>query len=325
MAALKREGWTKGSFCFILSRSENKWFLGKIEDVVGELQNEWLVVKYGNNFKKTKKIQRNSEFIKEVPSDHAVHFKVSSLVSIYSTVTNMWCDGKIIDIFKDKEGEWLKITYYDQDIENVVEIQRFSSDLKYRSIEKSEEKQVELPEPPSWQQIDEWIIDYVLCLEGANTFIRTPEMEQTYQAQKKRNAETYVKYSDFIKHTIFKCDVVTVDNKLKAVELGPNQKFAVLEPNVFPYHLPPHVDHLVLFATHSLLKYEIESMVEADYPNMDYLWWRNLPSKQSIPDIWHVQIIIKNQIVDGINLLLCGFLSNSPFIDKIGVHYSRVL
>ena len=56
----------------IFSRSNNKWYLGRIEDVTGKLKNEWLIVRYDNN-KKTKKIQRNSKDVQPIHYEEINH------------------------------------------------------------------------------------------------------------------------------------------------------------------------------------------------------------------------------------------------------------
>eukprot|EP01084_Bolivina_argentea_P286405 491278_1 len=61
---IERENWKVNSFCMIYSRSKSQWFEGKIIEIYGELEDEWLVVKYNN--KSTKEIQRNSKDLKPV-------------------------------------------------------------------------------------------------------------------------------------------------------------------------------------------------------------------------------------------------------------------
>eukprot|EP01084_Bolivina_argentea_P263944 446935_1 len=96
----------------------------------GEKHEEWLVVRYGPNNKKTKKIQRNCADIKLLPLDHASYFKQGSTCKIYSHLISSWCNGQVIEIFRDNEGEWLKIKYTEDDKIRVCDIQRYSTDIK---------------------------------------------------------------------------------------------------------------------------------------------------------------------------------------------------
>merc|ERR1712013_480284 len=78
--------------------------------------------------------------------------------------------------------------------------------------------------------------------------------------------------------------------KLKAVDSDASS--AVLLPNDFEYHLEDGIEHLVLFSTESLDKDRVESMVKEQYPTQHFLWWRNPIARQTIPDIWHVQVLV---------------------------------
>lgn len=120
----------------IYSRSNKKWYDGKIENIItvtddndhNKQVTEWLIVRYNN--KKTKRIQRNCNDIKPIPNNHNVLLKKKSFCLIYSNITKLWCKGQIISIFNDKEGEWLKIKYWDTNEHKICDIQRYSKDLK---------------------------------------------------------------------------------------------------------------------------------------------------------------------------------------------------
>eukprot|EP01083_Nonionella_stella_P109896 321035_1 len=126
---LARLSWTIQSNLLIFSRSKQKWYEGKIEKINGQLQEEWLVVRYDSN-RKTKEIQRNSTDVKPLPSNHPLALQKGSLCSVYSDKTYNWYKGEIINVFNDAEGEWLKVKYKEEDSVQTAELQRFSSDLK---------------------------------------------------------------------------------------------------------------------------------------------------------------------------------------------------
>ena len=114
----------------IYSRSKNKWLEGKVTQIDGEGVDEWLVVKYGQNNKKIKRIQRNCADIKPIPPDHPSFFVKGSFCSILSPELSIWCDGEVIDIFHDEQGEWLKVKYNENGTDVVCDIQRYSNDIK---------------------------------------------------------------------------------------------------------------------------------------------------------------------------------------------------
>eukprot|EP01083_Nonionella_stella_P084699 234537_1 len=125
-----RAHWCIGSLCLIYSRSKTKWFKGKITSIYSETNEEWLRVKYGANFHKTKSIQRYSKYIIPIIEDQSSLFRKGSICSIYSYTTNSWCNGEVMKIFSDKDGEWMKVTYEECNVTMVCDIQRYSNDIR---------------------------------------------------------------------------------------------------------------------------------------------------------------------------------------------------
>eukprot|EP01083_Nonionella_stella_P162410 533194_1 len=161
---------------------------------------------------------------------------------------------------------------------------------------------VEHASPNTWKQCKLWIADHTLCDEGVHTLVRTPIIQQKYEEQQTHVSKYYVNYSDYIKHKIFKnkvrkmhIETMNKDNKCLTTQLtavNSNQPQAILISNDFGYHLEKGVHHLVLFSTQPINEDQINTMIEEQHPNKRYLWWRNPVSKQSIPDIWHVQVLV---------------------------------
>eukprot|EP00484_Ammonia_sp_Unknown_P016751 CAMPEP_0197041218 /NCGR_PEP_ID=MMETSP1384-20130603/17796_1 /TAXON_ID=29189 /ORGANISM="Ammonia sp." /LENGTH=491 /DNA_ID=CAMNT_0042472099 /DNA_START=36 /DNA_END=1511 /DNA_ORIENTATION=- len=139
----QREKWKVGSPCLIYSRSENRWYDAKITKIINEggdektveeekqaaLTQEWLIVNYKNG-KKNKRIQRKCQDIKPIPSDHILSLKKGSICLIYSSIIKLWCEGKVISVFTDEDGEWLKVKYWDTNEHKICEIQRYSPELQ---------------------------------------------------------------------------------------------------------------------------------------------------------------------------------------------------
>eukprot|EP01084_Bolivina_argentea_P317513 550528_1 len=127
-----RLSWTIGSRCLIYSRSKSKWMQAEIIDIKGKEKDEWLVVKYGEtndtSKRKKKQIQRYCEDIK--PND-AYSYQVGSKCQIFSEISTMWCNGEVIEIYTDQEGEWLTVKYLIKDKDFMAcDIQRYSSQIK---------------------------------------------------------------------------------------------------------------------------------------------------------------------------------------------------
>eukprot|EP01084_Bolivina_argentea_P195496 335356_1 len=164
-----RLSWKVGSFCLIYSRSDNKWHNGQIQSITtstsdmkeekefdshhAKHQNEWLIVKYKNN-KKTKRIQRLCKDIKPIENNYNISLNQHSYCLIYSNVLDIWCKGQIIKIFKDSEGEWLRVKYWDTNEHKICDIQRFSKDLKIYSQRLLYQSIIDIPTAPKpWQDI----------------------------------------------------------------------------------------------------------------------------------------------------------------------------
>jgi len=69
-----------------------------------------------------------------------------------------------------------------------------------------------------------------------------------------------------------------------------------------------NIAHMVLWSTHHMEKSRVNTIIEDAYPNMHYLWWENPIKKRSVPDVHHVQILIKMKETDQASLLLQGFI-----------------
>jgi len=129
-----RAKWKVGSKCWIFSRSSKKWFDANITNIffVGDRnqrRNEWLVVRYDQG-KRTKKIQRSCPDIKPITDDDVCSLKAGSKCLILSTELDVWVCGRVLSVFEDEEGEWLKVKYIEDNIWKVCDIQRYSKQLR---------------------------------------------------------------------------------------------------------------------------------------------------------------------------------------------------
>ena len=117
----------------IRARSNNKWYNGFIVNIeiniIDDLNNEWLIVKYNKN-KKTKKIQRYCNDIKPIPNNNILSLDINSKCLIYSDIDNKWLNGEVISIHKEDDGEWLTIKFVENNKNKICEIQRYSEEIK---------------------------------------------------------------------------------------------------------------------------------------------------------------------------------------------------
>merc|ERR1719334_334288 len=128
----EEEEWKVGSDCLVFSRSSNQWFDAKIVDIFFMSDsNEWLVVEYDEG-RKTKQIQRNCADIKPIPKDHILSLKKDSkcLVLGADTHRDVWLSGRVIAVYENAEGEWLRVKYFERDLWRTCEIQRYSEQLR---------------------------------------------------------------------------------------------------------------------------------------------------------------------------------------------------
>jgi len=186
-----------------------------------------------------------------------------------------------------------------------------------------------LHKPATWE-------DCVRCVkpghdglkdEADGVIVRPDEYNEIYKQQRARNNKLYVSYPDFIKHKFMSHNVEVVVckeqdgdktifvNKLQIIKKEEGYKFFVIKRNDFPYLVERPMAHFVIFSTYGLNKKEVEDEVEEKYPNMEYVWWQNPVNKRSIPEIWHVHVIVK--LIDKkLDLLITGYLRQNCYKNK---------
>ena len=64
--------------------------------------------------------------------------------------------------------------------------------------------------------------------------------------------------------------------------------------NGFPYDFPGNISHYVLFAGKPLLKRTVSLIIRQNFPGRETLWFVNTPDLQSIKDLWHCHIFVKD-------------------------------
>ena len=154
------------SSCSIYSRSKKQWLPGVVNDIFIDpnTNQEWLIVKYGNN--KSKRIQRlcndlqadyndlfdpymdapyndDNEMKYEI-NDARMLLDIGSPCEIYSRSKNKWYNGTISDIFIDRKTnqEWLVIKYGKN---KSKKIQRLCDDLQIAKDDLEVDEDEKLP------------------------------------------------------------------------------------------------------------------------------------------------------------------------------------
>ena len=79
--------------------------------------------------KKRKRIQRHCGDIRPIPRDHVLSLRVGSKCLIHSNIVKRFVEGSVVSIYRDEEGEWLKVRYWDTNEHKLCDIQRFSKEL----------------------------------------------------------------------------------------------------------------------------------------------------------------------------------------------------
>merc|ERR1712154_643979 len=118
-------------------------------------------------------------------------------------------------------------------------------------------------------------------------------LESVTKLYEKEREETKATYADFIKHKKLQYEVQSESadsSKLKAVDR--KESFAALLPNEFAYHLESGVKHYVLWSTEKVEAAKVKEMVTAKHPDKAYLWWRNPTERRSVPDVFHLQVLV---------------------------------
>merc|ERR1711933_696707 len=114
------------------------------------------------------------------------------------------------------------------------------------------------------------------------------------------------------KFLAFEVELIIDDNdkkkKWKAIDKDTAYKQHALFPNHFPYHFEDEIAHLVLWPTERLEKSKVDAIIQDAYPQMSYLWWENPIGKKTVPDVPHVQVLVRMEDNDRQSLLLQGYI-----------------
>ena len=143
--------------------------------------------------------------------------------------------------------------------------------------------------------------DILAKRDGAKfVFNRTPEVYSKYVLGIIRSRNTYNRYSDNIKINILKWKAVLrpedLYGRIHAVQCE-NSLPIVLTPNAYPYNLTDDIQHYILWSVDPLSTERMNEEAQkrlALIPGIGtikkFVAYVNLPTEQSIPDIWHCHV-----------------------------------
>ena len=156
---------------------------------------------------------------------------------------------------------------------------------------------VEMEEGTSWDELEPFTRDNVLNEDGLKLLSRTDEMWERYDMQREEQMKKYVDYSDFIRAEFLGFDVKKVmmdygEFRLISVPKHEGYRCVRFTINDFPLHLKSDIDHYCLWSTHKMTKSEIEKQITREFPDTKYIWWENANDRKTVPEVWHIQVLI---------------------------------
>ena len=134
----------------------------------------------------------------------------------------------------------------------------------------------------SWDYIKQFHLNPPLKEECV---YRSLETQLAYEQHRQTLATQGITIKDYIISKYFKCP--------KSIERGWN-----IVPNNFPLHLSPDIQHLVIWMSpqKQFSDTNIVDIIEkymAEKQHHEYIYYRNIPERRSIPTIDHMQIFVR--------------------------------
>jgi hypothetical protein len=130
-----------------------------------------------------------------------------------------------------------------------------------------------------------------------HTVVRTPDDQERYDIHKQYILKNWVTQADMILHTVFGIQY-DIDNSGKMYvnrDKVPHDVELKLTLNDFPYSIYSDMKHYVLWRLNGDITDDdiLKSMTDISKKDniIDYIYWKNLLHKRSIPEIEHIHII----------------------------------
>lgn len=146
----------------------------------------------------------------------------------------------------------------------------------------------------TWDFIYNTVINHKVPIDFI--FKRTPEIQQAYDEQKIKVLKEYESYKDYILIHYLKYETI-IKNGKKCAKLD-NKWRIRLSRNQFSYNLESSISHYVLWSSKPLRINHINLLLknEARFKDLEYVWFINYKNARSIKDIWHIHILVNNNI-----------------------------
>ena len=147
----------------------------------------------------------------------------------------------------------------------------------------------------NWHYCNLWI-DNEKHVSNETKFGRTDKQWFDYGIHRDRVLSKYETMGDFILGEKFGFNSITTENdrlKVTVTDEMIKSKEYLFDVNDFPYHLEESIDHHLIFCVVPLTVQETNDIIKKQdiFKNRDVLWWVNPTHMQSIPTLWHCQIL----------------------------------
>ena len=140
-------------------------------------------------------------------------------------------------------------------------------------------------------------ITWEFLLEHLNNlkYARHPSMIEKYNIFYKKIINKYYSLNNYILIKYFKYSSKIEDNKIKSLHNKKNKTF-ILTKNKFPYNFEKNLDHYILWSNIKISHKTIDYILNTKLKNKVFFWFENKIENKSIPDLYHVHVIINNSL-----------------------------
>lgn len=125
---------------------------------------------------------------------------------------------------------------------------------------------------------------------------RSKSQEHRYASYREQLLKEWSSVGECLKSTIFGFSSVVEDGKRKSVPRADGDHQVVWRKNVFPYFLPPGIEHHCIWShPQDLTASHILEVLHRDLPRdkFEYVWFVNPPHLKSVPDVDHAHVIAR--------------------------------
>ncbi|GIL67994.1 hypothetical protein Vafri_21336, partial [Volvox africanus] len=137
-------------------------------------------------------------------------------------------------------------------------------------------------------------------VDAFGLLVRCEADVMVYQAHRAKILQKYASVADELRGRLFGAPLtVTQDGKLVVATSDPTStnRHILVMANEFPYYVDPEIAHLSIWCSNGPLSDEtVEHLIAERLPSEteEYVWFVNPPQYQSIQEIWHCHVFVRN-------------------------------